>query len=162
MTGAGKTSVGRLLARHWKLPFADSDETIERETGIAIPDWFDRFGESAFRGAERRVITRLADPPRKVIATGGGAFADVSTRALLLDSCLTIWLDIPVDQLARRLDCGGGRPLLRGPDPAERIATLAAERRLAYAAAHLSIRADDETVSSLAARIVEMVGGLVR
>ncbi len=84
MMGVGKTSIGKRLAAYLDMPFVDADDEIERAAGLSIAEIFAKFGESYFRDGERRVIARLIDGPPKVIATGGGAFIDPSTRALIL------------------------------------------------------------------------------
>ena len=99
--GAGKTSVGRRLAKRLSLPFADADAEIEAAAGLSIAEIFERFGEAHFRDGERRVIARLIEGPRQVIATGGGAFMNDETRALILARCTTIWLDGDIDALGR-------------------------------------------------------------
>jgi shikimate kinase len=140
LMGAGKTTVGRRLAKRLGLPFADSDEEIERSSGYTIAEIFERFGESAFRDGERRTIHRLIDGRPKVIAIGGGAFMDESTRALILSRCTAIWLDADVEILVGRLRRLGHRPLLHGRDPRAVIEGLAELRNPVYAQAHLRIR----------------------
>src|SRR3954463_10529977 len=100
LMGAGKSTVGRRLAKRLALPFVDSDEEIERAADHEIGEIFDRFGEASFRDGERRVIRRLVEGPRKVLATGGGAFLDPATRALILETCIAVWLDADADVLA--------------------------------------------------------------
>ncbi len=139
MMGAGKSTVGRRLAKRLSLPFADADDEIEKSCGYTVAEIFDRFGESTFREGERRVIARLAEGPPRVIATGGGAFAEEATRRLILERCITIWLDADVETLLGRLGRLGHRPLLKGRDPAEAIAELAAKRTPLYAEAHIRI-----------------------
>ncbi|HEX8262972.1 MAG TPA: shikimate kinase, partial [Allosphingosinicella sp.] len=88
LMGVGKSTVGRRLARRLGLAFVDSDEEIERAAVHTIPEIFDRFGEASFRDGERRVLRRLIEGGPKVVATGGGAFMDDETRALILERCL--------------------------------------------------------------------------
>ena len=103
LMGAGKSTVGRRLATRLGLPFVDADTEIESAAGMSISDIFAQFGEAYFRDGERRVIQRLIDGRPKVIATGGGAFVNDETRALILAEALAIWLDAPVEVLAERV-----------------------------------------------------------
>lgn len=139
LMGAGKTTVGRRLAKRLNLPFVDADEEIERAADHSIPEIFDRFGEAHFRDGERRVIARLIEGPVKVVATGGGAFMDAGTRALILEQCIAVWLDADVKTLAERVSRRGHRPLLREKNPLALLQDLAAKRNPVYAEAHLHI-----------------------
>lgn len=140
LMGAGKSTVGRRLARRLGLPFVDSDSEIEEAAGIGTAELFERFGESDFRDGERRLVARLIDGTVRVIATGGGAFIDPRTRQLLNERAITIWLDAPVDVLAERTGRRNNRPLLRRGDRSETLARLAAERGPMYAEAQIHIR----------------------
>ncbi len=142
MMGSGKSTVGRRLAARLGLPFYDADEEIEKTADLSISEIFQRYGEAHFRDGERRVITRLIDGPRCVIATGGGAFAEDSTRAEILARGLAIWLDVPIPVLVERVSRRNHRPLLHGRNPAEVIADLMDKRAPAYAEAHLRVRCD--------------------
>lgn len=139
LMGAGKSTIGRRLATRLKLPFADADNEIEAAAGMTISDIFARFGEAYFRAGERRVIQRLIDGRPKVIATGGGAFVNDATRALILSDALAIWLDAPVEVLVERVQRRDTRPLLRGRDPAEVLRELAAIRNPLYALAPIRV-----------------------
>jgi shikimate kinase len=142
--GAGKSTVGRRLARRLGLPFVDSDSEIEDAAGLSAGEVFLRFGERDFRDGERRVVARLANGPVRVIATGGGAFVDPETRALLNQRCITVWLDAPVDLLAERTARRPEtRPMLKDGDRSETLARLIDERRPAYAEAHLHIQSQN-------------------
>ena len=142
LMGAGKSTVGRRLAKRLSLPFVDSDEEIEKAADRSVSEIFDSFGEASFRDGERRVIARLLDGPLKVIATGGGAFMDPATRSLILEKCVAVWLDADVPTLAERVARRDNRPLLRGKDPAEVLEGLADKRRPFYAEAHIHIRSE--------------------
>ncbi len=140
LMGAGKSTVGRRLARRLGLPFVDSDSEIEDAAGLTAGEVFQRFGESDFRDGERRVVARLANGPVRVIATGGGAFVDPTTRALLNERCITVWLDAPTDLLAERTARRPEtRPMLKDGDRTATLARLIDERRPAYAEAHIHI-----------------------
>lgn len=140
LMGAGKSTVGKRLAKRLGLAFVDSDDEIERAADHSIAEIFDRFGESSFRDGERRVIARLIEGPPKVIATGGGAFVNEETRALILKCCIVIWLDADVETLAERVSRRDHRPLLKGKEPMPLLQGLAGVRNPIYAEAHLHIR----------------------
>jgi len=140
LMGAGKSTVGRKLAQRLHLPFVDADTEIETAAGLTIPEIFDRFGEPYFRDGERRVIARLIDGLPKVIATGGGAFINESTRALILDQALAVWLDAHPDILAERVRKRDNRPLLRDKDPRAVLIELAAVRNPFYAMAPIRVQ----------------------
>ncbi len=143
LMGAGKSTVGRRLARRLQLPFIDSDVAIEDASGLSAAEVFERFGEEDFRDGERRLVARLIEGEVRVIATGGGAFVDPRTRELLNERAVTIWLDAPVDVLADRTGRRDTRPLLRTGNRAETLQRLSDERRLTYAEAHIHIKSGD-------------------
>ena len=155
LMGVGKSTVGRRLAKRLGLPFVDSDSAIEDAAGGAsAAEVFDRFGEDDFRDGERRLVARLVEGERRVIATGGGAFVDPTTRALLKERAVTIWLDAPVEVLAERTGRRDTRPLLRGGDRAATHARLDAERRPNYAEADIHVRSGDGAHSDVVEAIV--------
>lgn len=155
LMGAGKSTVGRRLAARLGLPFIDSDDEIERAADHSISEIFDRFGEASFRDGERRVIRRLVAGPPAVLATGGGAFMEPETRALILERCIAIWLDAEAETLAERVQRRNVRPLLRDKDPLLLLRELAAARNPVYAEAHLHIRSEDGPHEAAVERIVE-------
>lgn len=139
LMGVGKTSIGRKLSGLLQMPFVDADEEIERAAQLSIAEIFDQFGEAYFRDGERRVIARLMDGPRRVIATGGGAFVTDSTRALILEKGIAVWLDSDVDVLVDRVGRKGTRPLLKNGNPHEILTRLKAEREPAYSQAPIRV-----------------------
>ncbi len=140
MMGAGKTSVGRRLARVLAdAPFRDSDHEIEAAAGMSIPEIFARFGESAFRDGERRVIERLIAEGPAVIATGGGAFIEPDTRAVIMAGATSVWLRADVDTLWDRVRGRPGRPLLDRPDPRGALIEIDTRRRPVYALADVVV-----------------------
>src|SRR5258705_4983885 len=116
LMGVGKSSVGRRLAHALELPFRDADSEVEAAAGRSIPDIFADLGEPAFREGERRVIARLLDEPAHVLATGGGAFMNPETRALIKSKAISVWLRADLEVLARRVGRKDSRPLLKGKD----------------------------------------------
>ena len=140
MMGVGKSTVGRKLASLLRLPFVDADEEIEKAAKMSISDIFAKYGEPNFRSGERRVIARLMDGAAKVLATGGGAFCDPETRALILKKGIPVWLDSEVDVLLERIGRKDNRPLLRQGNPREILTRLRAEREPFYAQAPIQIK----------------------
>ena len=142
LMGAGKSTVGRKLATLLGKRFVDADEEIEQAAQMTISEIFAQFGEEYFRDGERRVIARLIDGPgtRRVIATGGGAFVNPETRALILDKAIAVWLDSDVEVLVERVGRKDTRPLLRQGDPREILTRLKAEREPAYAQAPIHVK----------------------
>ena len=139
LMGVGKSTIGRRLALRLGLPFVDADVEIERAAQMRIAEMFDKYGEDYFRDGERRVIARLMRGPAQVIATGGGAFVDPATRAVILAEATAVWLDADVATLVERVRRRDTRPLLKGRDPAVVLADLAAVRNPIYAQAHVHI-----------------------
>ena len=154
LMGVGKSTVGRRLARRLGLPFVDSDSAIEDASGYSAAEVFERFGEADFRDGERRLVARLVEGDVRVIATGGGAYADPSTRELLNERAITIWLDAPVEVLAERTSRRNTRPLLRTPDPKATLEQLSEERRPSYAEAHIHVKSGNGAHSDVVETIV--------
>jgi len=155
MMGAGKTSVGKVLAERLGLQFVDADSEIEREAGVTIPAIFARFGEARFREMERQAVARLVEGPPRVIALGGGAFADMGARALVLERCIAVWLEADVGTLAARVRQDEQRPLLQGRDAAHVVATLSEQRGSAYSTAHLRVCSAGRSPSETADAVME-------
>lgn len=139
LMGVGKSTIGRRLAQRLHLDFVDADAEIERAAGLSIPEIFERYGEDQFRDGERRVIARLIDGRIKVIATGGGAFMNAATRALILERATGVWIDADIEVLAERVARKDNRPLLKGRDARETLRALAAVRNPVYAEAPIHI-----------------------
>jgi shikimate kinase len=142
MMGVGKTSIGKRLAVRLGISFVDADDEIEKAAGLSISEMFAKYGEDYFRDGERRVIARLIEGAPKVIATGGGAFVNDETRALILERATSIWLDADVQVLAERVSRRDHRPLLKDKDPVQVLTELGKIRNPLYAAANLHIRSD--------------------
>jgi shikimate kinase len=143
LMGVGKSSVGRRLANVLELPFRDADNEVEAAAGRSISEIFAELGEAAFRDGERRVISRLLDEPPHVLATGGGAFVNPDTRALINAKAVSVWLKADIELLARRVSRKDNRPLVRGKDPVEVLSQLAQARYPAYAEAQVHVQTGD-------------------
>lgn len=155
MMGVGKSTIGKKLAQLLGLPFFDADDEIEQAAQMSVSEIFDSFGEAYFRDGERRVIARLMDSGPAVLATGGGAFVQPDTRALILERGIPVWLDSDVDTLVERVGRKNTRPLLRDGDPAEILARLKAEREPAYAEAPIKVTSDSGPQGEAVNRILQ-------
>ena len=143
LMGVGKSSVGRRLANALDLPFRDADVEVEAAAGRSIPDIFADLGEAAFREGERRVIARLLDEPPHVLATGGGAFMNPETQALIKARSISVWLKADLEILARRVARKDNRPLLAGKEPLDVLQDQADKRYPAYALADVTVETGD-------------------
>lgn len=157
MMGAGKSSVGRRLASRLGVAFKDADAEIEAAAGCTISEIFERFGEPEFRKGERKVIARLLAEAPHVMATGGGAFVDETTRATLKQDAVTIWLRAPVAVLLARTQRRDTRPLLRNGDPRVTLERLLAERTPIYAQADYTLDSEDGPHAASVDRIVALL-----
>lgn len=144
LMGSGKSAIGRRLAARLGLPFHDADAEIELAAGRTIADIFAQYGEPAFRDGERRVIRRLLEGGPMVLATGGGAFMDPATRAVVRERAVSLWLRCPLPVLARRVAGRTHRPLLNGTDPGVVLERLSKERNPIYAEADIVVDCADE------------------
>jgi shikimate kinase/3-dehydroquinate synthase len=143
MMGAGKTSVGKRLAAKLGLPFVDADAEIEAGAQLTISEIFERFGELYFRDGERKVIARLLNGGPLVLATGGGAFMNATTRQNIAKYGVSIWLKPSFDILLARVRKKSNRPLLKTADPEQTLRRLLEERTPTYALADLTIESFD-------------------
>jgi shikimate kinase / 3-dehydroquinate synthase len=159
LMGAGKTAVGKRLALRLGLPFVDADHEVESAAGYSVSEIFERYGEPAFRDVERRVIRRLLEGPRVVLATGGGAFMDRDTRALIRAKGRSIWIRATLPLLLKRVAGRTHRPLLMGGEPATILQGLMDLRHPIYAEADITMDSRDEPVEMMAARVAEAVTG---
>ncbi len=143
MMGAGKSSIGRKLATRLGLSFVDADSEIEAAAGMTIPEIFEIRGEAEFRTGEARVIARLLDGGPQVLATGGGAFQNGETRALIRAKAISVWLKADFEVLMKRIKRRGDRPMLKTADPAATLQKLIADRYPIYAEADITIESRD-------------------
>jgi len=149
---AGKTTVGRALAKRLGWRTADIDELIEARERLPVADIFARHGEGYFRAVERAVLMEQLAPRHVIVATGGGTFADTENRALINRDGASVWLDVPIDRLIARIPPVGRRPLAADRAGFER---LYHQRRAAYEQAHLRLDAGRASVDALVEQVMD-------
>jgi shikimate kinase len=158
MPGCGKSTVGRLLSRHFGTRFIDSDHAIEARIGTPIRAFFDQHGEERFREIEHEMLAELTAGPFGVIATGGGAVLRDDNRALLRERCQVVYLRSTPEELFRRLRHDTHRPLLQVKDPLKRLRDLFETRDRLYAdTAHFVIETGRPSVGTLVHMVASQI-----
>lgn len=152
--GAGKTVVGRRLAKRFGYRFEDMDQRIEARAGSTIAALFETRGEAVFRALEEDEARALVAIPGLVVATGGGAFAQPATRALLQEGALTVWLQCSLEAVLRRIRPDGSRPLAGNRDI---MRALLAEREPSYRQADVAVDTSRRTPQQVVDRILELI-----
>ena len=158
MMGSGKTTVGRMLAKHLGKVFVDSDEEIQRRTGVTIPHIFDIEGETGFRQRETAAIYDLAGRDNMVLATGGGAVLEEQNRAVLQQNSIVIYLKADVHNLWQRTRHDRNRPLLQTADPHAKLTELFKQRDPLYQqVADIVIRSGKQSAHILMLHLVDEI-----
>lgn len=162
MMGVGKSSIGRRLAARLGIPFMDADAEIEKAAGMSISDIFAHHGEADFRSGEARVIARLLEAGPQVLAAGGGAFMNESTRAAIKSKAVSIWLAAEFDVLVRRIaKRKNDRPMLQTDDPAETLRQLLKVREPIYALADLTMQSREGPHEAVVGDLVAALAGFL-
>lgn len=162
LMGAGKSAIGRRLAKALGRPFVDSDREIEEAAGCSIEDIFALHGEAAFRDCERRVMARLLSGPPCVLAAGGGAFMDPETRARAGKTAVSVWLRADIAMLLERVSRRDNRPLLKEGDKRATLERLMKEREPTYAQADIIVDSSDGPHEATVERLVELLAAHAR
>ena len=162
MMGAGKTTVGRRLAARLGRKFLDSDDEIETAAGMSIEEFFAAHGEPEFRAGEARVISRLLKQDNIVLATGGGAFVNPETRALINANAVSVWIKAEFELLFSRVSRRSNRPLLKTANPRETLKGLITARYPIYAEAHLTVVSTDVPQDIVASQVIEAVNAYLK
>lgn len=155
LMGAGKTTLGRRLAKHLDLPFKDADHEIEAAAGMDVAEFFATFGEDKFRDGEEKVISRLLDNGPQILATGGGAYMRQATRDNIKNKGISIWLRGDLELLMNRIALRQTRPLLQVDNPKEVMQKLIDERYPVYAAADITIDTIDAPHNVMIEKLLE-------
>lgn len=157
MMGAGKTTVGRRLAKRLGRRFVDSDAEIIEAAGMSIEDIFTTHGEDEFRAGEARVIARLLRDDNLVLGTGGGAFVTAATRDLIKREALSVWLKADFDLLFARVSRRNTRPLLKTANPKQTLRNLIDARYPIYKEADVTVMSEDITPDAVTRLVVTTV-----
>ncbi len=162
MMGAGKSTVGQVVAQQLGYQFFDTDSVIEQVAGQPITQLFAEMGETGFRDLERRVLSELSTYTRLVIATGGGIVTQQENWSYLRHG-VVVWLDVPLAELQTRLQADTTRPLLQQGDLATRLQTLLDQRRSLYAQADVHIPfVADEPLETLTTRLLQGIRQVIK
>ena len=156
--GAGKSTVGKILADRLGMQFIDADQEIERAAGCTITDFFEKYGEVEFRKGEERVISRILAGEPCILATGGGAFMSEATRLLIKKMARSVWLRVSFEVLAKRLEKRSDRPLLQTADPQQTLKALIKKRYPIYNDADFIVDAENDGVDITVSKVVECLG----
>ncbi|XHX79666.1 MAG: shikimate kinase [Stenomitos frigidus ULC029] len=157
MMGAGKTTIGKLLAAQLGYRFMDTDALVEQIAGLSISKLFAQAGEATFRQLENQVLAELCAYTKLVVATGGGIVLKRENWGCLRHG-IVVWLDVPVEQLQRRLKTDTTRPLLQTADPSIELQSLLEQRQSLYAQADVQIRYNAaETPEEVATRAIGQI-----
>jgi len=161
LRGAGKSTVGKRLARRFRVPFFELDALIEQAAGLPLEQIFELQGEAYYRRLEREALVRfLATTHAAVLATGGGLVTDAETFTLLRDNCTTVWLQaVPEQHWQRVVRQGDRRPMRGHPGAMQELRALLAARGPLYAQAHLRVDTTGRSVASVADELVMRLGG---
>ncbi|WP_028748690.1 shikimate kinase [Rhizobium mesoamericanum] len=157
LMGAGKSSVGRIVAHQLGIPFVDSDAEIEKVSRMSITELFASYGEEEFRALEGRVMKRLLKNGPRVVSTGGGAFINDRTRKHIKKGGLSIWLKADLDVLWERVSKRDTRPLLKTENPKQTLENLMNARYPIYELADLTVLSRDVRKELMAEEVLKAV-----
>ncbi len=162
LMGAGKTSIGKRLAKRLDLPFFDSDHEVEKAAGCSIMEIFEVYGEEALLSGEHRVINRLLGEPVHVLATGGGSFMTEPTRARVKEKAISVWLKADLETLVTRVSRRSDRPFLQEGTQRETLEKLIGERYPFFENADVVVDTFDEPTAATVERVIVALTAYIR
>ena len=154
MLGVGKTTIGRIVAKKQGMEFTDTDESIEKRCSMKISEIFKKKGERFFRNEEEKEVLKSLKRNNCVIALGGGAFINKTVRNNILKNAVSMWLDIDLKTLNKRIKWNKKRPLLDKKNKREEINKLYSERKNIYKLANHRINCDNQDKENIAKKII--------
>ena len=155
MMGVGKSTIGKYVAKKLKINFFDVDRLIEKNNNMKIAQIFEQKGEKYFRKNEEFFSLKYLDKKKSVISLGGGAFINNKIRNKVLSNCVSIWLNLSLENLYKRLKNNKKRPMINKNDP-ENIKKLFEERKKIYCLANYEINCDNLTINELSEKIIKL------
>jgi XRE family aerobic/anaerobic benzoate catabolism transcriptional regulator len=160
LRGGGKSTLGQLLAAELNVPFIELDRAIERQSGMALTELFEMFGQATFRRMERAALeATLEENPRFVLATGGGLVTEPSTFELLLTSCLTVWVRAkPDEHMSRVVEQGDLRPISGNTRAMDDLVSILGSREPLYAKADITLDTGGQTPQQSLRGVLKMLG----
>lgn len=162
MMGCGKSTLGFRFAKACRMAFIDVDAEIEKAAGCSVSDLFSLYGEAEFRRGEERIMERLLNGQKAVIAAGGGSFLSERTRVLAKQKAVSVFLDADMATLIRNTTGRTHRPLLNAENPEERLKALTAERRPIYEQADTVLQYGEEPMSVLVNSLASLLNDYAR
>ena len=154
MMGVGKTTLGKIVSKKLNLQFIDTDNNIEKNCSMKISEIFKKKGEEFFRVKEEKEVLKSLKESNSVIALGGGAFVNEIARKNILENAISIWLDVSIDDLNKRIKWNDKRPLLGEGSNEEKIKKLYIERKDIYKLANHKINCDNLTKENIVEKII--------
>ena len=155
MMGVGKSTIGKYVAKKLKINFFDIDGLIEKNNNMKIAQIFEQKGEKYFRKNEEFFSLKYLDKKKSVISLGGGAFINNKIRNKVLSNCVSIWLNLSLENLYKRLKNNKKRPMINKNDP-ENIKKLFEERKKIYCLANYEVNCDNLTINELSEKIIKL------
>ncbi len=157
MMGAGKTCIGRRLAKRLDLPFTDSDQEVEAAAGCSIQDIYEVYGENVFKDTEKRVVRRVLDNDIKVLSTGGGTYMDTKIRETIKEKAITVWIKAEYETLLPRVLRRDHRPQLKDGSPEDTLKSLIAEYYPVYEEADIIVSCDNSPPDQTTDKIIQEI-----
>jgi len=156
MMGVGKTTLGKIVANKQKLKFIDIDEVIEQKNLTSISEIFKKKGEKFFRAEEEKEVLKSLKESYCVIALGGGAFINTTIRENILNNAISIWLDVDIKTLTKRIERSEKRPLLNNMNKPKKMEELYEERKNTYKLANHKLKCDKLSKEDIVKKIIHL------